>query len=447
MPLMPCPRSVRTLGTALVAGMTVFCAPASPQTPAPVPGSDGPRENTACIVRADSSSSVGGDTVRIALFDSVSRASAPDGENDAERLVFRQIYEPLVRLDCQGNLVGAAARSWQTTDSGKSWTFELRDSLRYSDGSPYEAREFPGRPSPMAGADPYPIESVEAVSSHSVRVVLARAASTPKLFTDPAYNPGAVRAESSGDGWHLGTGPYRPDQNAPAGVLRLLAVDTAVRLPVLEFRQAGRSDSRDVLDHGTDLMVTADPRLLDYADGRGRFGSLSLPWSKTYLLVVAPPVSQLPLALAPLADSLKGSEMRGALARDAVRAESRAAPGMAVTQDNVSDALVSWARGNGSILYPPGDRTAQDLAERLVALVAPQLRWRAAPMGDNGHSSRTSFVGMVVSRSSADPDWPVGLNLPLVETRAHAILRRGSPAWVVDGDGTLRMPLPGAVPP
>jgi len=36
--------------------------------------------------------------------------------------------------------------------------------------------------------------------------------------------------------------------------------------------------------------------------------------------------------------------------------------------------------------------------------------------------------------------------LPLVDTRAHAILRHGSPAWVVDGDGTLRMPLPGTIP-
>ena len=54
------------------------------------------------------------DTLRIALLEPVDAGHAPTPANDAERLVFRQLYEPLVRVDCAGVVRPGLASRWRS---------------------------------------------------------------------------------------------------------------------------------------------------------------------------------------------------------------------------------------------------------------------------------------------------------------------------------------------
>lgn len=55
---------------------------------------------------------------------------------DASRVPMSLMYDNLVDYDEQGNLVGALAESWDSSDDQKTWTFILRQDASFSDGSP-----------------------------------------------------------------------------------------------------------------------------------------------------------------------------------------------------------------------------------------------------------------------------------------------------------------------
>lgn len=49
--------------------------------------------------------------------------------------------EQLIKLNEDGELVGAIAESWQLEDDGLTWTFKIREGLEWSDGTPLNAHD------------------------------------------------------------------------------------------------------------------------------------------------------------------------------------------------------------------------------------------------------------------------------------------------------------------
>src|SRR5439155_1010423 len=80
-----------------------------------------------------------GGTLRIAIAGEVT--TLDPWSADAPSLVAtRQIYETLVTLDPASGTVGAGlASGWQIANDGASWTFTLRDGVRFHDGSSLDA--------------------------------------------------------------------------------------------------------------------------------------------------------------------------------------------------------------------------------------------------------------------------------------------------------------------
>src|SRR6266516_4231603 len=95
------------------------CGGAAPRGELPPPAPTLAPSDTACLIAAGRPTSR--DTVTIALTDPVDPAHAPLPRNVAERFVFAQLYETLIRVDCRGRVLPALARSWEQGPEGR-WT-------------------------------------------------------------------------------------------------------------------------------------------------------------------------------------------------------------------------------------------------------------------------------------------------------------------------------------
>ena len=59
-----------------------------------------------------------------------------------EEKILADLFEGLTTHDADGRVVGGVAHRWQTSADGLTWTFELREDARWSDGAPLTAEDF-----------------------------------------------------------------------------------------------------------------------------------------------------------------------------------------------------------------------------------------------------------------------------------------------------------------
>ena len=55
--------------------------------------------------------------------------------------VLRDLYEGLVTEDAAGRLIPGMAERWEVSPDGRTWTFHLREGLRWSNGKPLDAAQ------------------------------------------------------------------------------------------------------------------------------------------------------------------------------------------------------------------------------------------------------------------------------------------------------------------
>jgi hypothetical protein len=151
-------------------------------------------------------------------------------------------------------------------------------------------------------------------------------------------------------------------------------------------------------------------------------------------------------------DTSSTVRLRETLAHDALRVDARAAeppfPWGACAGPAAAPARTA-APPAPRIGYPAGDRIARDLAARIVAVGAAPARSIVAldssALRQSLREGREAAYILAEPRAPLIPcagpvPWPAGVTVvPLVDTRLHAILRRGAPAVMVDWDGTVRL--------
>ncbi|HXM38604.1 MAG TPA: ABC transporter substrate-binding protein [Gemmatimonadales bacterium] len=415
----------RNRGLAL--SLTLFAAACAHPSIAPRAGTGGPSTatNDACVL-STGDVAAHARTITIALAEPVDPRHAPIPRSDAERVVFRHLYETPVRLDCEGHVVPALAEKWVRDDDGRRWTFRLRDDARFWDGAPVTAQDVVFGRSGVG-------YTMGALETRVVTVTLARPRDdVPTLLADPAL---AVTKPAPDSSWPIGTGPYW----ATSGTTTPQEIraysnggDTLV------FRIAP-GDARDVLDGGVDLLITRDRTLRDYAATQQNFAVLALPWDRTYVFVTA---------------EAGGTRFDGL--EQAVRAEARRAEGGFWWLDLRAcgaprGAGISPPADTGTqrrIVYSRSDPTARELAGRLAALTRGVAAARAPDaLGDALNGGREWGYIVALPRVVADPcraargllpSWAATVTA-LVDTRATAILRRGVARWAVDQDGTVHL--------
>lgn len=409
------------------------------------------------------------DTVRVAVFETVSGANAPRPTNEAESLVFRHLYETLV-----GNpgLAGGEAGH-----DGRAFTFVIRDGARFWNGTRVTASDVLASwrdPRAQRALLDSGIDSVTAVDARTLRVYVARDNWSPAVLRDPIF---AVARPWPGTGWMLGSGPFEvlPGESTPADVV---VRRSGGRTPRIRFLTTDPHHARDILEGDVDLMVTRDRDVIDYAAVSEHYRMTPLHWDRTYLLLaparaLAARVGDTPPGLpddltARLAADVVPGDARGGAPRELWDSLSR------LCGDSFFDMpwLPSQPPDNPGrrIVYDRDDAVARSLAERIVALSArgeasvlaavPGIAGAAAAAGlpADEMAQRLRYGDDVAYVVAVDPApvnecrqarefiesarWLAGLEddlsevvVPLVTTRAHAIVVPGRVALVDTWDG------------
>jgi hypothetical protein len=357
-------------------------------------------------------------SITLAVNQNVLASDAPVPRNDAERVVFRQLYETLVRVDCTGRVRPGLAASWGASDHGRVWRFTLRPGLGFWDGTPVWARavrdswrasregcEGVGSCPIWAWIDP---DSVTVSGQNQLRVALREPLGRePEIFAHPAL---AVAKDRGRSRWPMGTGPFRIRAEAGGetgtGTLELEPVRAMPGSRIRVLVSAG-ADPRDLLGRKVDAMLIRNREALDYAANLPDFTTRSLSWDRVYFLMSPliattapggrPPASELYAFRRDLAHNAAAGDARPAapFAFDTTEAAAcsdndlfgRSPPGGKVSPD------VGSAR---RILYVEGDEDGRRLAARFVALAA-------APESMSGSDGFTAEVASLLAAGGGPP--------------------------------------------
>ncbi|MEE8192885.1 MAG: ABC transporter substrate-binding protein [Gemmatimonadales bacterium] len=475
--------------------MMLGCRPPPQSRPGPVAGvAEG------CVIQPPPAESP--NALSVALPGEIDPSHAPQPENAAERVVFRHLYETLIRVDCGGRIRPGLAESWHAREGGgggRAWEFVLRKDARFWDGTPVTAAGVAaGWQSGAAGtrARAAGLDSTDAESDRRLVVYMDRPhRDVPRVFADLGLAAARPSADSP---WPRGTGPYAVEAYAtPAeGSTAVRTVNVSPLFqgagPDIDFRAVSGAETRDLLEDGVDVLLTADRAVIDYAATRPEFVDTALAWNRTYVLLSTTRVRE--VRGGGTASDLP-ADLLDAIARDAVSGDARGHRPPSWWDDLGSCSGVArvlsglppvprgaYRSGPRRIVYALGDPVAQGLAERIVALAgagpgssAEAVAFAAAVPGLLGADARLLAQGLrqeefaaslregddfayvvAVPRQVLDPCFDISMLvsraewlamddqaglasaiIPLVDTRQHLIARRGAVALAVDWDGTV----------
>ncbi|MBA2668536.1 MAG: ABC transporter substrate-binding protein [Trueperaceae bacterium] len=160
-----------------------------------------------------------GSTFRVAL-EPPAQLDPAFASSDAEIAVLNAVYDYLVDVDGDNEIVPRLARSWNVSDDGLTYTFELAEGVSFHDGTPLRAEDvvwtFDRLRDPeleLPTSDLYAIiESIEATDDLEVRFTLREV--NPFFLYDLSDNHAVVLREGTSDAATAfnGTGPFRVEE-------------------------------------------------------------------------------------------------------------------------------------------------------------------------------------------------------------------------------------------
>jgi len=343
-----------------------------------------------------------------------------------------------------GRVRPGLAASWKLDASGRTWIVTLRLNARFSDGTPVTAPDVAAAWTLSGGEDlrlevRRLVRSIHAFDDRTLEITLRnQGVDAPLALAHPDL---AIAKRVSGSRWALGTRPARIVSENP------LSVAIAENSHYVQFLVAPSRDLRDLLDDGVDLLLTRDPRTVEYAATLPQFASIPLAWQRTKVLLT-PGRSRTLRSLS--------AEERESLAHDAVQGAARGAVEPFWWQ-SLSNCEIAYSPKRDQspasvrIVYDAADGAARDLAERFVGLRTYQSTTGLTGEALASARRRGDDAAYIMSLDSRPLDpcremqalvdeigWiDPGTIVPLADTRLEAIVRRGRSGVIVDWDGGL----------
>ncbi len=158
-----------------------------------------------------------------------------------DEVVYANVFEGLTRIGPDGAVNPALAESWTISDDGLEYVFTLRQGVQFHDDTPFDSADAVfsldrARAEDSTNAQKVlfePIESVEAVDPHTLRVVLKRPTGG-FLFSMGWGDAVMVAVESAGGNKAepVGTGPFRLSRWARGDRVELVRNDDYWGAPV-----------------------------------------------------------------------------------------------------------------------------------------------------------------------------------------------------------------------
>ncbi len=118
---------------AVFAAVAVIAGACAPSTSAPSPSTGG-----TATASAAPKANYGG-TITFALENDVSNLDPMLSGLFVDRNIHYAMYDSLVRVDVKGNIIPWLAEKWTTSSDGKTITFNLRQGVKYHDGTAFDA--------------------------------------------------------------------------------------------------------------------------------------------------------------------------------------------------------------------------------------------------------------------------------------------------------------------
>jgi len=134
------------------------------------------------------------------------------------RVMYHNVYEGLVRIDRNGEIVPALAESWTVSDDGLTWTFTLREGVTFHNGEPLTSADVVA--ALERAADPESghtnsayYEAIESVMAHGDGVVMLTLSAPASSLLYNLARPDSVLypagTEETQRNAPVGTGPFR----------------------------------------------------------------------------------------------------------------------------------------------------------------------------------------------------------------------------------------------
>jgi hypothetical protein len=240
------------------------------------------------------------ETLKMLLLQSVDINNAPFATNDAERFVFKQIFQTLTRVDCQGDLQPGLASKWQSSYAGKRWVFTIRENAVFSDGSPITAQSVVRswlRAARMDLRQPHPSPfqwldvmepGIVILDDHHLQISVSEAMDDlPLLLGHPAL---AVVLPANPDHKNLGSGPciLEPQTFNASDGFRLIPNMHHPRPPAwsqVDLIVNSGTDAHTMLNEDVDFAVFRNRKQIEYFEISRKHEVMPLPWDRMYLLV------------------------------------------------------------------------------------------------------------------------------------------------------------------
>ena len=176
--------------------------------------------------------------------------------------IVMHIHETLVKPDENGNLQPGLATSWSTSEDKLTWTFKLREGVKFHDGTPFDAAAVkatferirdPATASPRRSALAA-ITEINAIDEHTI-ALSTKEPFAPLLAQISAYNLAIMSPAQVRKGRYreqpAGTGPFRLKSWQPGERITLARNDTywgvKAKLDAVETRVVPEDSARVLL--------------------------------------------------------------------------------------------------------------------------------------------------------------------------------------------------------